>query len=68
MSTRILSTTVRRGTSMEVTNRGSASVHHRRETNASMARQFCFSGSLKMGIAAHKPRIRSRVSAWTASI
>ena len=37
---------------MEVTYSGSASVHHSSETKASSARQFCFSGSAKMGTAA----------------
>ena len=46
------STTARKGTSMDVTYSGRASVHHRMDTAASKARQFCLGGSSKIGTAA----------------
>ena len=48
-STNTCSMTVRRGTSIEVTYSGKASVHQSSDTNAKSARQFCFSGSEKIG-------------------
>ena len=55
--------TVSNGTSMDVTNRGSASVHQSRDTKTSRARQFCFSLSLKIGTAAYL-----KYSGWKASV
>ena len=43
-----LSTTHSGATSIEVAKRGMASVAQSRETKASSARQFCFSGSEKI--------------------
>lgn len=41
LSLSTLRVTTRKGTSIEVTNSGSASLHHRMEAKASSARQFC---------------------------
>lgn len=46
--TMTLKMTDRGATSIEVAYRGIASVAQRKETNESMARQFCFSGSVKI--------------------
>ena len=48
-STITRSRTARKGTSMDVTYSGRASVHHRMETTASSARQFCLAGSVNIG-------------------
>ncbi len=57
------STTARRGTSMDVTYSGRASVHHRMDTAASSARQFCFGASSKIGTAAAQTMCLSSAAA-----
>ena len=63
VSTRTRRTTTRTGMSMDVTNRGTASRHHRSETKASSAAQLRFSGELNVGSAAGRaaPSARGRL-------